>query len=82
MQTEFEVEEEQVLNGLKLIYSDKINDAEDYFDTLRAGHARFSLHYAEVAMFVAVMSHDDDDINFAISLFQAAEGFASEQEVK
>ncbi|XP_073396480.1 uncharacterized protein [Physcomitrium patens] len=80
MQTEFEVEEEQVLNGLKLIYSDKINDAEDYFDTLRAGHARFSLHYAEVAMFVAVMSHDDDDINFAISLFQAAEGFASEQE--
>ncbi|KAG0604085.1 hypothetical protein M758_10G143400 [Ceratodon purpureus] len=82
MQMEFEVEEEQVLTGVRLIYSDKLNDAEDYFDTLRAGHARFSLHHAEVATFVAFMSHDDDDINFAISLLQATEGVASEQEVK
>lgn len=73
---------EQVLTGVRLIYSDKLNDAEDYFDTLRAGHARFSLHHAEVATFVAFMSHDDDDIKFAISLLQATEGAASEQEVK
>lgn len=73
---------EQVLTGVRLIYSDKLNDAEDYFHTLRAGHARFNLHHAEVATFVALMSHDDDDINFAISLLQATEAFASEQEVK
>jgi hypothetical protein len=73
---------EQVLTGVRLIYSDRLNDAEDYFDTMRAGSVRFSLHHAEVAAFAAFMSHDEDDINFAISLLQATEGSASEHEVK
>lgn len=58
-----------MLNGLKLIYLDKINDVEDYFDIFRVGYVCFSLYYVEVVMFVVVMLYDDDDINFVILLF-------------
>ncbi|CAM6122075.1 unnamed protein product [Calypogeia fissa] len=76
---DFEVEEEQVMKGLELIYQDKLNEADEYFETLKAGHARFSLHHAEVSSYVALMSFEPDDTDYAVSLLKDTAALAVEQ---
>ncbi|KAL3677447.1 hypothetical protein R1sor_027395 [Riccia sorocarpa] len=75
----FEVEEEQIMKGLELLYQDKLNEADEYFETLKAGHARFSLHHAEVASFIALMSFEQEDIEFATTLLNEALALADQQ---
>ncbi|KAL2652358.1 hypothetical protein R1flu_020486 [Riccia fluitans] len=75
----FEVEEEQVMKGLELLYQDRLNEADEYFETLKAGHARFSLHHAEVASFIALMSFEPEDIEFANTLLNEALSLAEQQ---
>lgn len=67
------------MKGLDLVYQDKLNEADEYFETLKSGHARFSLHHAEVSSYVAIMSFEPDDINYAISLLNDSAALAVEQ---
>ncbi|BBM98777.1 tetratricopeptide repeat protein 39 [Marchantia polymorpha subsp. ruderalis] len=76
---DFEVEEEQVMKGLELLYQDRLSEADEYFETLKTGHARFSLHHAEVASFIALMSFEPEDIEFATTLLTETVSLADQQ---
>lgn len=70
------VEEEKILKGIELILSDKLNEAEEYFEAMKPGSFRYSLYHAEVAAFVALISCDDSDIQRANALLTETEALA------
>ncbi|GAQ81995.1 hypothetical protein KFL_000970210 [Klebsormidium nitens] len=79
-QAEFEIEEEQVLQGLALLFTEKVQESEQFFEELKTGNARLTLHHAEVSALKALVGFEQEDIERAISLLSEAYNLATQAE--
>lgn len=50
----------QVLQGLALVFTDKMEESEQFFEELKAGNARLTLHHAQVAALKALMGFEQE----------------------
>lgn len=50
----------QVLQGLALLFTDKVAESEQFFEELKAGNARLTLHHAEVAAMKALTGFEQE----------------------
>lgn len=66
------------MKGLELVFSDKLNEAEEYFEAMRPGSLRYSLYHAEVATYIALISCDESDIQRAVTLLMETEVLAGQ----
>lgn len=65
-----------ILEGIDLIWDNKFEEAEKIFDTKRTTHARYALHYAEVAFLRSFITADTQDTAEANKRLKAAKDLA------